>query len=164
MLFAAVVGALAVAGAAAFVALRPAPAQSPPQGPSALAAPSAAALPNSALAGQATAQPAAVSMVKVRVNSEPDGASVKEDGVELCSSTPCDILYKGADADPARDHKLTLARQGYKSDTRNVRVGDSPVMVKLAKAAEVPRVQDRPAARSETPAAVPTGYKTDVPY
>jgi serine/threonine-protein kinase len=160
MLFAAVVGALAVAGAAAFVALRPAPAPSPPAGPAILAAPSAAPLPAPA---QATAQPATVSMVKVRVNSEPDGASVKEDGVELCSSTPCDILYKGADADPARDHKLTLARQGYKSDTRNVRVGDSPVMVKLAKAAEVPR-QDRPAARSDTPAAVPTGYKTDVPY
>ena len=57
-------------------------------------------------------------LVKVRVNTDPDGASVKEDGVELCSSTPCDILYKGADADPARDHKLTLTRPGYKVETR----------------------------------------------
>jgi serine/threonine-protein kinase len=162
MLFAAVVGALAVAGAAAFVALRPAPAPSrAPALPLAAAASTAAAIPPPA---SAPAQLAAASIVKVRVNSEPDGASVKEDGVELCSSTPCDILYKGADADPARDHKLTVARQGYKSDTRSVRVGDTPIMVKLAKAAEVPRAQEKPAARGDTPASVPTGYKTDVPY
>jgi serine/threonine-protein kinase len=162
MLFAAVVGALAVAGAAAFVALRPAPAPSrAPALPLAAAASTAAAIPPPA---SAPAQLAAASIVKVRVNSEPDGASVKEDGVELCSSTPCDILYKGADADPARDHKLTIARQGYKSDTRSVRVNESPIMVKLAKAAEVPRVPEKPAARGDTPASVPTGYKTDVPY
>ena len=76
-------------------------------------------------------RPAAATLVKVRVNSDPDGASVKEDGVELCSSTPCDILYKGADADPTKDHKLTLTRNGYSVETKTVKVGDSPVAVKL---------------------------------
>jgi serine/threonine-protein kinase len=163
MLFAAVVGALAVAGAAAFVALRPGSGGAQPL---AASPPPVAAAPGPTVSAPAPVAQPAVTMVKVRVNSDPDGASVKEDGVELCSSTPCDILYKGADADPARDHKLTLARQGYKSDTRNVRVGDSPITVKLAKAPEAPRREPQAGqgARSETPAAVPTGYKTDVPY
>jgi serine/threonine-protein kinase len=101
-------------------------------------------------------------MAKVRINTEPDGAGVKEDGVELCSSTPCDILYKGADADPSREHKLTLARQGYRPETRSVKVTDSALTVKLAKA-EAPRIVPQATARPEA-AAVPTGYRTDVPY
>ncbi|HEY8086728.1 MAG TPA: hypothetical protein VIF09_02755 [Polyangiaceae bacterium] len=75
--------------------------------------------------------PAAVSLAKVRVNSDPDTTHVSEDGVELCSSTPCDILYKGADAEPAQEHRLTFARRGYRSETRNIRVADSPVSVRL---------------------------------
>ena len=40
---------------------------------------------------------------KLRVNTDPDRASVKEDGYEVCNSTPCEITYKGAvDADPAK--------------------------------------------------------------
>jgi serine/threonine-protein kinase len=171
MLLVAVVGALAVAGTIAFVALRP--------GPTAAAGGQPATQPVAAgpLAGVGgtvggsgpvapTAQPAAVALVKVRVNTDPDGASVKEDGVELCSSTPCDILYKGPDADPSREHKLTVARQGYKSETKSVRVAESPVTVKLSKAAEAPRVvvPQAQSQKSDTPAAVPTGYKNDVPY
>jgi serine/threonine-protein kinase len=101
-------------------------------------------------------------MVKMRVNTDPDGAGVKEDGVELCSSTPCDILYKGSDADPSRDHKLTLTRQGYRPETRSVKATDGALTVKLAKA-DVPRLVPQVAARPDT-AAVPTGYRTDVPY
>jgi serine/threonine protein kinase len=160
MLLVAVVGALAVAGTVGFVALRPGPSSSQ-AGPPPAAAPSPAA--SSSAAVSAATQAAAPAMVKVRVSSDPDGASVKEDGVELCSSTPCDILYKGADADPARDHRLALARQGYKGETRTVRVGDSPVSVKLTRAPDVPRVAPQ-APKSDTPAAVPTGYKTDIPY
>jgi len=78
-----------------------------------------------------TTTPTAPSLAKVRVNSEPEGTSITEDGVELCSSTPCDLLYKGADADPATQHSLTFARAGYRSETRIVRVADSPVSVKL---------------------------------
>jgi serine/threonine-protein kinase len=154
MLVAAIIGALGAAGTLAYVALRPAPA----------AAPAAASLPAPTQAASSTpsAAPApAVALVKVRINSEPDGASVKEDGVELCSSTPCDILYKGSDADPAREHKLTVAKTGYRSESRSVKVADTPVLVKLAKV-EVPRFIPQAPPRTDTP--VVPGYKTDIPY
>ena len=100
--------------------------------------------------------------MRITVNSDPDGATVKEDGIEVCSSTPCDVVYKGADADPARAHKLTLARQGYRVETRTVTAGDSPLNVKLN---PVPRPTAPPPQPkgSDTPS-VPTGYKTDIPY
>ena len=70
--------------------------------------------------------------VKMRVNTDPDSASVKEDGIEQCSSTPCEITYKGAD-DSSRDHKLVISKAGYKVETRTVKVGDSPINVKLTR-------------------------------
>ncbi len=158
MLVAAVLGALAVAGTIAFVSMRPGTG-------GAVMQPSPAVSPSTPEpAAPSPALPAAPAFAKVRVNSDPDGASVKEDGVELCTSTPCDILYKGPDADAAREHKLTVSRQGYKSESRSIRVGDSPVAVKLAKV-ELPRVAPQPApAKNDTPQTVPTGYKSDVPY
>ena len=83
------------------------------------------------LSPTSTATPNPAALAKVRVNSEPEGTSVKEDGVELCSSTPCDLLYKGSDADPATQHNLTFARLGYRPETRIVRVADSPVRVRM---------------------------------
>src|ERR1700733_9227553 len=71
---------------------------------------------------------------KLRVNTDPDRASVKEDGYEVCNSTPCEITYKGAvDADPAKDHKLLISKTGYKVESRTVRIGESPVTVKLSR-------------------------------
>ncbi len=72
--------------------------------------------------------------VKMRINSDPDGASIKEDGYEICSSTPCELTYKGGDADPAKDHKLLISKTGYKVETRTIRLGDSPVTVRLTRA------------------------------
>ena len=172
MLVAAVVGALAIAGIIGFVALRPlkvlgtsvgvaAPLASPPPAPrsTAIAAATETGVP------PPTAPPSAAStassFVKVRVNSDPDGASVKEDGVERCGTTPCEILYEGSDADPSREHKLTLARNGYRAETRSVRAGDGTVTIKLSPAPQA--VAPRPAAKPELPS-VPTGYKTDIPY
>jgi serine/threonine-protein kinase len=68
-------------------------------------------------------------IVKVRISSDPDGAIVKENGVAICSSTPCDVLY--ADVDPSRVHELTVSLAGYHSETKGIRVGDSPILVKL---------------------------------
>jgi hypothetical protein len=70
-------------------------------------------------------------LAKVRLNTDPDGAHVSEDGVDLCS-TPCEVIYKGADAEPTRDHTLTFARSGYTPETRTLRAADSPMMVKLS--------------------------------
>ncbi|MGO9832935.1 MAG: serine/threonine protein kinase [Polyangiaceae bacterium] len=150
-----ILGALVVAGALGYVALHPGliGSAAQPAGPPVAAAPVA---PEPTLAVSATL------MAKVRVSTDPDGASVREDGVELCSSTPCDLLYKGPDADPSREHKLTFGRQGYRSETRSVKVTDARLMVKLAKV-EVPRVVPQAVARPEAPA-LPNGYKNDVPY
>jgi serine/threonine-protein kinase len=162
----AVVGALAVAGIVGYVALRPKPTVTPGGSPSATAAatdvaPTASAVPTDATPS-ATAPAATSQLVKLRVNSDPDGASVKEDGVELCSSTPCDILYKGPDADPTHDHKLTFNRNGYKLETKTVRVGDSPVNVKLTPAPVVYRPV-APSKPTDQPGP-PSGYKSDIPY
>lgn len=87
----------------------------------------------------ATAAPTAsepvASPAKVRIDSDPDGASIAEDGVALCSQTPCEIRYSGKDADPATTHALTVARAGYVAQTLTVHVVDSPLMVKLVRKA-----------------------------
>jgi len=126
-----------------------------------------------AAAGAATARsPAAIPAVqatppaarlqpppsRLRVTSEPAGASVKEDGVEVCAATPCDLRYEGADA--TRPHKLLLSMPGFKGETRTVSPGDASVSVTLARAAVV-AAPARPRAARE---AVPGGYKIDVPY
>jgi serine/threonine-protein kinase len=169
MLVAAVVGALAIAGIIGYVALRPGKPTTAPasQTPMATAATETATAPPTntvAVAPTATAPVTGPTstLVKVRVNSDPDGASVKEDGVELCSSTPCDILYKGSDADPSKEHRLTIMHAGYRMETKTVKVGDSPVNVKLA---IIPGGGYRPPPQQkQEPATVPTGYKTDIPY
>jgi hypothetical protein len=71
---------------------------------------------------------------KLRIDTDPDGASIKEDGVEECSSTPCEMTYKGPDADPTRDHKLLISKTGYKVEARTIKIGDSPLSVKLTRA------------------------------
>jgi serine/threonine protein kinase len=160
MLITAVVGALIVAGIVGYAATRPGPAgaagEPHAQTPSALPAAPSSVTP-------VEVAPPPVAIVKVRVNSDPDGASVKEDGVELCGSTPCDILYKGPDADPAREHKLTVVHPGYRTEARTVKVGDSPVAVKLTKAPDAPRFVPAAPPRTDAPPA-PTGYKNDLPY
>jgi serine/threonine-protein kinase len=170
MLVAAVVGALAIAGIIGYVALRPSKPstldKTPSAGTGAATAPpteTATIAPSLTQTATATIAPPTSTIVKVRINSEPDGASVKEDGVELCSSTPCDILYKGSDADPTKEHRLTIIRGGYRLETRNVKVGDSPVTFRLIAAPNIPFRPPPPPKSNEQPA-VPGGYKSDIPY
>jgi len=106
-----------------------------------------------------TAEPMPPPLAKVRINSEPDGATVKEDGVEICTSTPCDILYKDADADPAAIHTLVVSRAGYRAETRMVKASDSPVTFKLARAGGGAPRATKPAQDDTTP----KGFK-DIPY
>ncbi|MDP9151108.1 MAG: PEGA domain-containing protein, partial [Myxococcota bacterium] len=97
--------------------------------------------------------------VPLRVESDPAGATVKEDGVERCSSTPCSIAYDG----PPREHTLTIARQGYRAEVRTATPG-APLHVRLMVAPSTPRAVLPPTpAKEETPTA-PNGYKTDIPY
>jgi hypothetical protein len=110
-----------------------------------VATPATTAAPATAEATQAMAPPApAATLAKVRIDTDPDMATIQEDGVSLCESTPCEIRYTGADADPSRSHVLAIARPGYVPQTLTVKPGDSPLMVKLARVRAAPTRRPRP--------------------
>ncbi|HZU85423.1 MAG TPA: serine/threonine-protein kinase, partial [Polyangiaceae bacterium] len=181
MLVAAVGAALALAGVIGLFAIRPpepavvvarqqpspgvgASAVSPGAGAGAAAGAGAGAgAVTVGLARAPSAQPAepAPLLVTVHVMSDPDGAAVKEDGVEVCGATPCDVTYRGSDADPAREHRLTISHTGFRTETRTIKASDAALTVKLS---ALPRAAPPPPTRTEAPPAVPTGYKTDIPY
>ena len=91
----------------------------------------------SARAPEASAMPPAPSVltspppavVKLRIRTEPEGATVKDDGVEVCNTTPCDHVYQGEDADPAKPHKLSFTKVGYRDEVRIVTLGNPPEKV-----------------------------------
>jgi eukaryotic-like serine/threonine-protein kinase len=132
-----IVGLAAVATAAVFAAgffsSRPSPTPEPLPPPVA-AAPPIAPAPSVA----APVEPSSAATVSVRINTDPDGADVKENGAQLCSNTPCDVPYEGAEGDPNREHKLTVARQGYRTEVRTIKVGDSPVIIRMTKIPDAP--------------------------
>jgi len=100
----------------------------------------------------------------VRLNTDPTDSSVKEEGIEICSSTPCDVTYRGAEADPTKEHKLLFSKAGYKVETKTIKIGDSPVTVKLTKA-PVQWVAPPPQQRNNNNGNddKPPGFK-DLPY
>ncbi len=129
----------------------------------AVAPPPAGPIPIGTNAASTAAPPPAELLVKVRINTEPDGASVKEDGVEVCSSTPCDVLYKGPDAEGEREHRLAITRAGFKPEQRAIKVGDSPVYVKLARAPATGGGRGAAPPPPLTKDDGPKGFK-DIPY
>jgi serine/threonine-protein kinase len=100
----------------------------------------ATATPTAIATATATSTPTVASpesptrVVKVRLDSDPAGASVREGGVEICAATPCDVMYTGDDADPIKEHRLTFAKPGFRAETKSARVADGPLRVKLAHA------------------------------
>jgi serine/threonine-protein kinase len=81
----------------------------------------------------ATSPAAAVRTVKVE--SDPPGASVNEGNTEVCSSTPCDVVWKG-DAGKG-EHKLLLNKKGFKTTKLTVSATDTKASTKLDSAAAV---------------------------
>jgi serine/threonine-protein kinase len=69
----------------------------------------------------------------LRVVTDPPGARVKEDNLVVCPSTPCDIVYKGAQADPTIEHLLTIQKADYDTAKKLAKVSASPLTVKLTK-------------------------------
>jgi serine/threonine-protein kinase len=65
----------------------------------------------------------------LRIDSEPAGASVSDQGVQVCMTTPCEIYWRGESA--KLPHKLTLAKRGFKTTTVNVGPDDEKVLGKL---------------------------------
>ncbi|MBK8259584.1 MAG: serine/threonine protein kinase [Polyangiaceae bacterium] len=68
----------------------------------------------------------------VRIESEPPGASVTEDGKELCAATPCDVTFKGESASSGKEHKLTLNKSGFKSTALTVGAAEAKASTKLS--------------------------------
>jgi len=115
--------------------------------------------PSAAAAASAGAPNGEASRVaQVRVETTPGGAVVDENGVELCASTPCVVTFQGAEAAASAAHTLSIAKPGFRPETRVVHASDPALHVKLAKATAAP-------AKSAHPAAAPTveGFK-DLPY
>jgi hypothetical protein len=52
----------------------------------------------------------------------------------MCEATPCDIVYRGALADPAYEHLLMFFKAGFRLERKIVKASASPVSVKLVKA------------------------------
>jgi hypothetical protein len=129
-LVAALTAALVFAAIALSLALARIPSAPPPPLPNLLPV-RAMEPPTCPRVAAAPLPPAAPRLARVRLNTEPDGASVREDGVELCGSTPCDILYKGTDAEPTREHILTITRSGFRAQTMTITPPDSPIRVRL---------------------------------
>jgi serine/threonine protein kinase len=109
-----------------------------------------------------SASPPAPTSANVRISSDPSGATVKEDGREICAATPCDHEFE---LDQAKEHRLTFAKAGYRPEVRTVRVADSPVSVRLARSygtwspAPAPKPPTPPADNTPTP----SGFK-EIPY
>ena len=60
------------------------------------------------------------------VDTDPDGATVSENGTKLCSPTPCDVTFKDTD-----EHKLQLDKKGFKTTNATVGASDTKVSPKL---------------------------------
>jgi eukaryotic-like serine/threonine-protein kinase len=88
----------------------------------------------------------------VRIESEPAGATVSENGNVLCQATPCNVTWEGAAAEAT--HKLQIAKAGLVPATIKVSAGEQKISAKL----EVPRTSGGAATTKSTS---PEGFKED---
>ena len=65
----------------------------------------------------------------VTVESEPSGAGVSDQGIEVCMATPCRVYWNGDSANA--EHRLNLFKRGYRSSTVIVAPGQDRVLGKL---------------------------------
>jgi serine/threonine protein kinase len=160
-------------GLVAVLALRSQPQGAATKDPSPPAATAVAALPPSTAAtppATASASSPLTTTLSVHFVSDPPGASVKEGTEEICAATPCD---HGFAADMSAEHKVVIARSGFRSETRTVHGTDSQVAVTLvpAKAWTPPSAGKAASKGSGNSAgaakdgngAAPQGFK-DIPY
>jgi serine/threonine protein kinase len=89
----------------------------------------ASATATATAAATATATAAAKAERVVRIETEPAGVAVAEDGKEICPSTPCDVTFK--EEGGPKEHKLALTRKGYKGKELVVSATDTKASTKL---------------------------------
>ncbi len=97
-------------------------------------------------------------VLRVRLSSDPGGAVVREEGVEVCNATPCELTY--TDAAAKREHKVTVQKLGFKPVTTSFMPDAQNVQVKLVR--ELRLFVPQPPSTGNT--GVPPGYKPEVPY
>ncbi|MEO6417885.1 MAG: serine/threonine-protein kinase [Polyangiaceae bacterium] len=110
-----------------------------------------------------TPPPIATVSLTIRVSSDPGGANVREDGRELCPATPCDVTYRGDDANPGKEHRLLLIKNGFRPENRTFKAGDPPLQVRLARAPAGSTYVPPPVVKPVESATTPQGFK-DIPY
>jgi len=96
----------------------------------ALTAPSTPA--STAATASTTAAPSATAVVeeaKLKIETDPAGAQVKEDDSPVCEKTPCEVTVT------EKPRKLTLTLKDHASETITVKKGDTPHVTKLGKKA-----------------------------
>ncbi len=120
-----VIGALA---AGVYYFLRP-----PPPPPVAVVTPPPATSTVPAPTPSPIVSAAPVPTVILHVITDPPGARVKEDNLVICASTPCDIIYKGEQADPTIEHLLVIQKADYEVAKKIAKTSASPLTVKLNK-------------------------------
>jgi len=122
--------------------------------------PTTAAAANGAIANP-VAPPPAPTTLSVHFVTDPPGASVKENGAELCAATPCDHSYP---ADSTVEHKILINHPGYRPETRVVHASDAQVALTLvAMKAWAPPPRPATPKPGESAGAAPQGFK-DIPY
>ena len=131
-------------------------------GPATSAAITAATAPSSAATTSAGAAPDARTAT-LKVTTDPPGASVREDAIELCAATPCDVTFKGDAADPAKVHKLVFTHLGFRPETRSVKPGDLLVHARLFRGTFVGGGRPVVPQPSAKPTGETNGFK-DLPY
>ncbi len=67
----------------------------------------------------------------LQVESTPPGAAVREGNKELCTETPCEIIWRGRAAALASEHELVFEKQGYKPAIVRVSGAEEKVRAKL---------------------------------
>src|SRR6185437_15913315 len=102
----------------------------------------------------------------VRIESDPPGAQVADQGVEVCMATPCEIYWRAAAS--KHEHKLTLAKRGFKNTTVTVAPDAEKVEAKLdtwspAEIAALGAAQSPAQAKAEPPPTATAEAKTAEP-
>ena len=109
----------------------------------------------SASANAAAPTSAAPAVRVVRVDSDPAGAAVAEAGVQVCTTTPCQVTYTGEQA--KAEHKLVLAKKGYKQVELTVGTADEKAAAHMELIPAAAQVKAAPAT-TVIPGAKPNPY------
>jgi serine/threonine protein kinase len=69
----------------------------------------------------------------LHIETNPPGAKVKEDDLVICAATPCEVVYKGENADASIEHLLVFQKSGYRVERKIARADKDPLVVKLSR-------------------------------